>query len=132
MKLKSILLFLSLLFSVSSFSQQASLTIVNNSQRSMSVKVMRGSSGKGQLHEKVTIYANSSETIYFSQSGNYFTKTKATINGRDPICRKGKPFKVTSDETGYSVLTLTFTIKESKVPQVMGGVQISQKEFEQD
>ena len=94
MKLKSILLFLSLLFSVSSFSQQASLTIVNNSQRSMSVKVMRGSSGKGQLHEKVTIYANSSETVYFSQSGNYFTKTKATINGRDPICRKGKPFKV--------------------------------------
>jgi len=132
MKLKSILFILTLLFSVSSFSQQASLTIVNNSQRSMSVKVMRGSSGKGELHEKVTISANSSETVYFSQSGNYFTKTKASLDGRTPICRKGKPFKVTSDETGYSVLTLTFTIKESKVPQVMGGVQISQKEFDQD
>ncbi len=98
----------------------------------MTVKVMSGSKRNASLHEKVMIDAYSQNTVYFSESGQYFTKSKASLNGRDPIYRKGKYFKVVNDETGYSEMTLTFTIKESNVPQASGGVQISKQEFDQN
>jgi hypothetical protein len=125
-----IIAFLSLL--ANTLSAQARLTIENNSMRSMTVKVMQGSSGKGTLHETVTIAAYSNETVYFSNSGYYFTKTKAVLQGKSPVYRKGQAFEVTNDATGYSVLTLTFSIKESSVPQATGGKQISKSEFDQN
>lgn len=112
-------------------SAQARLTVENNSQREMTVKVMKGT-GKGELHEVVSISPWSSETVYFSESGLYFTKTKAVSPGRNPVFRKGSPFQVTNDRTGYSVMNLTFSIKESAVPQVTGGKQISKAEFDQN
>lgn len=126
--------FFSLLLTLSCFTLlgQARLTIENNSQRSMTVKVMEGYSGNGVLHETVSISPYGNKTIYFSESGYYFTKTKAVLRDKEPIYQKGQPFQVTNDRTGYSVLTLTFTIKESTVPQVMGGKQITKAEFEQD
>jgi len=111
---------------------QARLTIENNSMRSMTVKVMKGYSGKGTLHETVAIEAYSSETVYFSNSGYYFTKSKAVLKGKDPVYRKGQPFEVTNNSSGYSVLTLTFTIKESTVPQASGGKSISKSEFDEN
>lgn len=111
--------------------QQASLTIENNSQRTMTVKVMKGV-GKGALHKVVTISSYGADTIYFSESGQYFTKTKGVLKGRNPVFQKGKPFAVTNDETGYSVMTLTFSITESAIPQVTGGKQISKTEFDQN
>lgn len=93
---------------------------------------MSGSNNYVSIHEKVTIAANSQSTVYFSQSGRYFTKSKATLNGRDPIYRKGKYFNVVNDNTGYSEMTLTFSIKESASPQASGGVQISKQEFDQN
>jgi hypothetical protein len=111
---------------------QARLTIENNSQRMMTVKVMKGYSGKGTLHETVTISAFSSRTVYFSTSGHYFTKTKAVLGGKEPVYQKGQPFQVTNDQTGYSVMTLAFTIKESTIPEVLGGQQISRAEFEEN
>lgn len=111
--------------------QQANLTIENNSQRSMTVKIMKGV-GKGTLHEVVKINSYAAATIYFSESGQYFTKTKAVLNGRNPVYQKGKPFAVTNNETGYSVMTLTFSITESTIPQVTGGKQISKTEFDQN
>ena len=108
---------------------QARLTIKNNSARQMTIKVMKGSSGKGTLHETANISAYSSETIYFSQTGYYFTKSKAVLSGRDPVYKKGQSFKVISGDEGYSVFTLTFTIKESAVP-VSSGQSISKSEFE--
>lgn len=113
-------------------SAQAQLTIENNSQRSMTVKVMKGYSDKGTLHETVTISSYGSKTIYFSESGYYFTKTKAVLNGKEPVYQKGQPFQVTNNSSGYSVMTLTFSIKESAVPQVTGGKQISKAEFDQN
>jgi hypothetical protein len=98
----------------------------------MSVKVMKGSSGKGTLHETVTIAAYSSEIVYFSNGGYYFTKTKAVLKGKDAIYRKGQPFRVINNSSGYSVLTLTFTNKESTVPQASGGKAISKTEFDQN
>ncbi|MBU4537513.1 MAG: hypothetical protein L6264_06810 [Weeksellaceae bacterium] len=110
-------------------SAQARLTIENNSQRSMTVKVMRGT-GKGLLHKTINIGSYNSGIIHFSESGNYFTKTKAVRQGKNPVYQKGEPFRVTNDETGYSVMTLTFSITESSVPQVTGGKQISKSEFD--
>ena len=134
--MKSILkytLFTTILLLVSfSIKAQASLTIENNSMRSMAVKVMKGSSGKGTLHETVTVSAYGSETVYFSESGYYFTKTKAVLKGKDPVYRKGQPFEVTNNSSGYSVMTLTFSIKESAVPQATGGKSISKTEFDQN
>ncbi len=98
----------------------------------MAVKVMKGRNGKGRLFQKVNIGPYGNETVYFYESGNYFTKTKATVSGKDPVFRRGKSFYVTNDETGYSVMTLTFSIKESSVPQATGGQAISKQEFEQD
>lgn len=111
---------------------QAKLTIENNSMRTMTVKVMRGSNGKGTLHKTITIGKYGTGTVYFSETGYYFTKTKAVISGRDPVFQKGKPFKVVNDDTGYSVMTLTFSITESSVPQVTGGQHISRQEYEQN
>ncbi len=111
---------------------QARLTIENNSARTMTVKIMRGSDQFSSLHETVTIAPHGEETVYFSQTGYYFTKTKAVANGRDPIYQKGQPFHVVNDDTGYSVMTITFTIRESAVPQVSGGKQISKQEFDRN
>lgn len=113
-------------------SAQARLTIENNSMRYMTVKVMKGYNGKGSLFQTVSIDANSSETIYFSNGGYYFTKTKAVIRGKDPLYRRGQPFEVTNNSTGYSVLTLTYSIKESAIPQASGGKSISKAEFDEN
>jgi hypothetical protein len=130
--MKHIYFFIISIFLSFNLSAQARLTIENNSMRSMTVKVMKGSSGKGTLHEIVTIGAYGSETVYFSNSGYYFTKTKAVLRGRDPVYRKGQPFSVTNDDTGYSILTLTFSITESTIPQATGGRSISKTEFDQN
>ncbi|OXA65613.1 hypothetical protein B0A58_16050, partial [Flavobacterium branchiophilum NBRC 15030 = ATCC 35035] len=102
--IKNIFTFLFLLFSFA-LNAQARLTIENNSMRTMTVKVMQGTDNNASLHEIVTIQANSSETINFSESGHYFTKTKAVISGKEAIYLKGQPFMVTNDDTGYSILT---------------------------
>lgn len=120
-----------LLFSVTKVQGQARLTVENNSQRNMTVKVMRGT-GKGILYKMVVISSYSSETIYFSESGQYFTKTKAVLKGKDPVYQKGQLFRVTNDDSGYSVMTLTFSITESSVPQITGGKNISKSEFDQN
>ncbi len=111
---------------------QARLEINNNSQRIMTVKVMKVDSGNGTLHRIVEIPAHSSETIYFSETGYYFTKTKAILSGKKPVFRKGEQFSVYNGSDGYSVLTLTFTITESNVVQATGGKEITKSEFDQD
>jgi hypothetical protein len=129
--LKTALFTAVLLFITFAVTAQASLTIENNSMRSMTVKVMKGYKGKGSLYETVYISPYETETVYFSNSGSYFTKTKAVINGKDPVYRKGRPFRVTNDETGYSVMTLTFSIRESTIPQATGGKAITKQEFDE-
>ncbi len=118
-------------FAFSNLNAQARLTIENNSQRQMKVKIMKKGS-VSSLFEVIEISSYKSHTVYFHESGTYFTKTKATIKGKDPICKKSQNFKVVNDETGYSILTLTFTIKESKTPISSGGQTISNSEFEKD
>ncbi len=131
-RLKIVFFLMSMLLLISKSASQANLTIVNNSSRDMTIKVMKGSHSYNELHEKVYISPWSSSTVYFSETGNYFTKSKAVLAGKSPVYRKGKPFYVTNDATGYSVLTLTFSIKESSVPVATGGVGISKQEFDKN
>lgn len=129
--MKHITLLIICLFSfAASINAQARLDIQNNSGREITIKVMKGS-GKGSLHQKVTVYAYSSETVYFSETGYYFTKSKAVLNGKEPLYKKGKSFKVYNGTDGYSVLTLVYTIKESAVA-VAEGQTISKSEFDQN
>jgi hypothetical protein len=127
--MKKILLIITLILSKFVSLAQASLEVKNNSMRYMTVKVMRANGGISSLFKTIKIAPHSNETIYFSNSGKYFTKTKAVINGKNPVCRKGQMFNVVNDATGYSVLTLTFSIRESSTPQSSGGQSISEEEF---
>ncbi|MBK8622853.1 MAG: hypothetical protein IPN79_14145 [Saprospiraceae bacterium] len=111
---------------------QARLEIQNNSKRELTVKVMRSDGGNGELFTTVYISPNGSETVYFKETGNYFTKTKASLAKKKPICRKGDLFEVYNGSDGYSVLTLTLTIIESTVPKASGGKEISEKEFNEN
>ena len=98
----------------------------------MTVKVMQGFQDNGLLYNTVDIGAYGRETIYFSETSYYFTKTKAVLNDKNPIYQKGESFRVVNDRTGYSVLTLTFSIIESVVPEVLGGEEISKAEFDKN
>jgi hypothetical protein len=127
--MKKLIILIALLFIKLTTFAQAHIDIQNNSMRNMTVKVMRANGGKCRVFKIVTISPYSSETVYFSNSGKYFTKTKAVLKGKTPVCRKGDTFNVVNDDTGYSVLTLTFTITESTAPQASGGMLISESEF---
>jgi hypothetical protein len=126
-----VILMLNILLQVQS-DAQARLVIENNSIRDMTVKVMRNDNGEISLHEIVSIKPYISETVFFSETGNYFTKTKAVLSGKDPVYRKGELFNVYNGRDGYSMLTITFTIKETAISQASGGKSISKKEFDQD
>lgn len=129
--IKLIIIFLFFqIFSSFCFSQ-ATLKVENNSGRSMMLKVMEVDGGDGTLFREVYIAPYGSKTIEFSYSGRFFTKTKATLSGKEPVYEKGKTFEVVNDSRGYSVMTLTFSIKESSVP-VTSGKKISKGEFDKD
>lgn len=128
--MRTLLLFTMLMIG-SSVLAQARLTIENKSMRDMTVKVMKNE-GDSDLHQELSIAPYSTETVYFSSTGYYFCKTKAVIKGKTPIYQKGEPFRVVNDNTGYSVMTLTFSIKESKFPQITGGKTISKAEFDKN
>ena len=111
---------------------QARLTIVNQSYRELTIKVMRAGDFEDTLHGTMTILPMSSRTMSFSETGVYFMKTMASLPGRDPIYQKGQPFRVFVGSGGYSVLTVTFTIVESAAPQLTDGRSISRDEFDRD
>ena len=128
--LKWLLLVTTSLISMQSLSQ-ATLEIQNNSGRTMRLKVMEVDGGDGTLYKEVTISAYQNEIIEFYASGRYFTKTKATLNGKEPVYEKGKAFEVVNDSRGHSVMTLTFSIRESSIP-VTSGKKISKGEFDKN
>ena len=118
------------LFSVLAFSQ-AKMEVKNNSGRYMVLKIMKGYIS-GSLYKTIYVNAYSSKTVYFSSTDYYYTKSKATLRGKNPVYEKGESFRVVNENTGYSVITLEFSITESNVPQLVGGKRISKSEFEMD
>ena len=83
-------------------------------------------------HTTMIVDSNSSKTINIQRTDNYNFKTKATYPGRKPVFKKGNPFRVYVGIDGYSILTITFSIQESNLPDPMSGKQISEAEFESD
>jgi hypothetical protein len=118
--------------------QQASLTIINKSNRHMTTKVIKGTEKKSVLHHTVSIPPKGKEIIYFSETGRYFTKTQAvlfetdTLIKNDTLYSKSHPFEVISDRRGFSNITMKFKVKESKKPILQGSFPITRKEYEQD
>ena len=128
--IKLLIIFVFSIISKAGFSQ-ATLEVKNNSGRTMTLKVMEVDGLDGTLYKEVYISPYGSETIEFSYSGRFFTKTKATLAGKQPVYEKGKSFQVVNDSRGYSVMTLTFSIRESSVP-VTSGKKISKGEFDKN
>ncbi len=139
MKKISSLIIMSLAFSFSLCAQQATLTIVNKSERELTTKVMQGTEKKSTIHKTLTLAPKTEGKIYFSTTGRYFTKSMAvkfstdTITQNDTIYTKGAPFEVIADsKRGYSNITMKFTIKESKKPVAEGALPITRKEYEEN
>jgi hypothetical protein len=118
---RAVLLGLCLLFTANMAQAQARLTVVNQSERQTIVKVVQSSGKDDTLHGAMSITPMGSQTMLFGETGDYFTKTMAVLDGRDPIYQEGQPFRVYVGTDGYSVIALTFVITESAVPQVTGG-----------
>lgn len=127
-------LFLSILFLTFisiGIKAQATLKIVNDSERQMTVKIMKSNYYDASLFKTVRISAFSEETVRFYTSGYFFNKTKAEKRGRDPIFTKDDEYKVYYGTDGYSVMTLTYSIYESE-EQSSSGTSISEAEFNRD
>ena len=110
------------------FAENATLTIRNNSDRTLTVKVMKSAGG---VHAVVYISPRGSRVVSFTKSGYFYTKVKTERSQYDTMYSKGETFFIQNDDRGYSESELTFTIIESKYPQ-SGGEHISKSEFEKD
>ncbi|TNE53611.1 MAG: hypothetical protein EP344_14810 [Bacteroidetes bacterium] len=130
--LHKILLFATLLFSVPALAQRAELRLVNTSERTLAIKVIQQTDTGGVLHASLTIPPLGRTTEYFSQTGHFFLKTKAELQGRETVYTKGNPFKVYVGSDGYSVLTVTYSITESNTASPLEGQRISKSEFDRD
>lgn len=118
------------LFASTSWAENAQLILNNNSGRTMAIKVMRDN---GTLYSSGhNVAANSSLTIYIPNTGNYYLKIKAIHFSNPPVYTKGNPFKVYVGADGYSVLTITFSLKESRTPSPLEGRSINKNDFEKD
>lgn len=120
-------------FNLFAIAQKAELHIVNNSERLLTLKIMRdGGTSEDSKYSILTVSPHTSSTEYFSETGHYYLKTKAEKTGTETIYKKGDPFEVYVGSDGYSVLTITYTIKESNVKNPMEGKEISKSEFERN
>lgn len=71
--------------------EKACLTISNRSEYTLTIKIMRNNGGG--LYSTVSIPARSSRTVYFSNSGSFFTKLKAE-KGIETIYKQDSPFSL--------------------------------------
>jgi hypothetical protein len=58
---------------------QARLKINNDSGQEMTVKIMQNMSYNDRLHRIVTIAPYDTQRVYFTETGNYYTKTIAAM-----------------------------------------------------
>jgi hypothetical protein len=105
-------------------SATASLTIMNRSSYTLTVKIMK-TGGRG-LYQTVSISPKSSSTVSFYSSDTFFTKTKAS-KGLETFYKKSGVFSIQCDEEGYSQATLEFFVSSGGGGTGQG---ISKAEFE--
>lgn len=106
--------------------ERASLSISNRSEYTLTIKVMRNNSGG--LYTTVTIPAKSSRTVYFSNSGSFYTKMKAE-NGWETLYKQDSPFSIQCDSNGYTEASMSYYISSYGGS---AGKSISKSEFEKN
>lgn len=110
---------------VSSMAQNATVTIRNKSDYSLTVKVMQAD---GPKVAQLSIFPGGARAVSFASSGKFFCKTKAQ-KGIEKIYRKSDPFEVICDKRGYTEGTLEFFVSPGEGGD---GQSISASEFEDD
>jgi PDZ domain-containing secreted protein len=120
-------------FYKSTFSQNATMTIKNKSDRYINVKLMQGPERNATIYKIDSIAPKSTLVFDVYETGLYFTKLRAILYDKkdpiknDTIYSKNRPMKLISDKKrGHSDVTIEFTIKESKNESV----SITRKEFD--
>lgn len=130
--MRNLFLLICLFITANTVSAQGRLILKNNSERELTVKVMKGSGGKGVFTDSVVINPNASDTVLIAKPGAYFLKTKAIMEGKDTIFQKGRAFQMYIGVRGASEITMTFTIKEDKSQNASEGVLINRREYDQN
>ena len=132
-QLKSLTLLSGLLFCGQIFSQNATITIKNKSERNINVKLMKGNERKSEVYKIDSVAPKSSLVLNVYETGFYYTKLRAIQydkkkpENNDTIYSKDRPIQIISDKKrGHSNVTIEFKIKESKEN---GSVSITKKEF---
>ena len=132
-QLKSLTLLSGLLFCGQIFSQNATITIKNKSERNINVKLMKGNERKSEVYKIDSVAPKSSLVLNVYETGFYYTKLRAIQydkkkpENNDTIYSKDRPIQLISDKKrGHSNVTIEFKIKESKEN---GSVSITKKEF---
>ena len=132
-QLKSLTLLSGLLFCGQIFSQNATITIKNKSERNINVKLMKGNERKSEVYKIDSVAPKSSVVLNVYETGFYYTKLRAIQydkkkpENNDTIYSKDRPIQLISDKKrGHSNVTIEFKVKESKES---GSVSISKKEF---
>lgn len=115
---------------------QASLTIINKSNRYLTVKVMKGQEKNATLFKIDSVAPKRRQVIYLSEAGFYYTKSQAILvnkdkrKANDTIFSKDKPFEIMADQRGaYGDITLEFTIEETK-KSTFDHIPITRKEYD--
>ncbi len=135
--MKSINLFALVLLAFScknAFSQNATITIKNKSDRYLSVKLMHGPERKALLYKADSVAPKSTLVFDVYETGLYFTKIRGILYDKkvpeknDTIYSKDRPMQLISDNRkGYSNVTIEFKVKESKNES---SVAITRKEYD--
>ena len=132
-QLKSFTLLSGLFFCGQIFSQNATITIKNKSERNINVKLMKGNERKSEVYKIDSVAPKSSIVLNVYETGFYYTKLRAIQydkkkpENNDTIYSKDRPIQIISDKKrGHSNVTIEFKIKESKEN---GSVSITKKEF---
>lgn len=105
---------------------KASLCISNRSEYTLTIKVMRNNGGG--LYTTVTIPAKSSRTVYFSNSGSFYTKLKAE-NGWETLYKQDSPFSIQCDSYGYTEASMSYYVSSYGGS---AGKSISKSEFDKN
>lgn len=104
---------------------KASLSISNRSDYTLTIKIMRCNVG---LYTTVTIPAKSSRTVYFSNSGSFYTKMKAE-KGLETLYKQDSPFSIQCDNYCYTEASISYYVSSSGGS---AGKSISRSEFEKN
>lgn len=106
--------------------ENASLSISNRSEYTLTIKIMRVNGGG--VYSTVSIPAQSSRTVYFSHSGSFYTKLKAE-KGLETIYKQDSPFSIQCDSNGYTEASMSYYISSYGGS---AGKSISRSEFEKN